>query len=62
MMRCSPEWASSHEVPSGKEEVNGGADEGSSVQLFGPKRNDVAQGSLRVQRLDQRGSEGGRRR
>jgi hypothetical protein len=41
MMRCSPEWASGGEVPSSGEQVGGGADEGSLVQLFGPERDDM---------------------
>jgi hypothetical protein len=46
--RCSPEQASSGVVIGGGEEVGCGADEGSSAQLFGPERDDVARGSSRV--------------
>jgi hypothetical protein len=42
MMRCSPEWASCSEVLDGGEEVSGGADKGSSMQLIRPERDDMA--------------------
>jgi hypothetical protein len=51
----------SGEVLGGGEEVDGGANEGSSVQLFWPERDDVARGSSRMRWLDRRGSEGCRR-
>jgi hypothetical protein len=41
-MRCSPEWASCSEVLDGGEEVSGGADKGSSMQLIRPERDDMA--------------------
>jgi hypothetical protein len=43
-MKRSPKRASSSKVLGGGEEIGGGADEGSSVQVFGPEREDVARG------------------
>jgi hypothetical protein len=43
-MRRSPKRASGSKVLGGGEEIGGGADEGSSVQVFGPEREDVARG------------------